>query len=297
MFEIVTAPAVAQGTPSDQTFTLPEFPAHRFTESGIPIRVSVPKRGRQVPLGEEKPIRVEGDKEWYRLSHISGANRVVSRQSIRGRLFGFGNDSEFLYEIAEFPNNLFDIGGSAYRRSNRKPVSFIETHLMGEKRYRLWDAKRGRYRGISNVTLARYLKGKCALDHAYLPEDYKAVDQFPGYGFHPSGDSVVRYFSFSQNISAPRELKFSNDWSVVITDIDGHKHRLNKRQIAELAGNENSDYAPEPEPISVCPAVFTRSTDPRDLLLPQHVAQYDAEQARKADQNSSVSPVWPPHLR
>lgn len=295
MFEIVSAPKATQVANSSQTYALAEYPAHRFTESGIPIRVSLAKRGKRTPLGEEIPVRTRGKKEWFRLPHINGSNRIVSRDVIREKLFGFGNPELTFYPIEEYPNNLFDDRGGCYRRSNKKPVAFQETKLMGEKRYRVWSAVEKAYVHITNVTIARYLAGKCYLHAAKLPEDYKTCDEYPGYGFHPSGDSVVRYFSNYRNVSDPRELTFSNDWSVVITDWSGRKVRLNKRQIAELAGNDESDYAPEPEPISVCPAFFTPSTDPRDRLLPQHQPQYDAEMARK--KAAAVAPVWPPHLR
>lgn len=295
MFEIIDAPKAPQAACSDQTFTLAEYPAHRFTESGIPIRVSLPKRGIRRDLGAETPVRVKGDKEWYRLPHVSGTNRVVSRDVIREKLFGFKTTNLPLRDIAEFPHNRFDEQGGCYRRSNSKPVAYTETKLMGEKRYRIWSAKKNAYVYLTNVTIIHYFDGKCTLEHAHLPEEYKACDEFPGYGFHPSGDSVIRWYSDFRNITAVRELTFSNDWSVVVTHLDGHKVRLNKRQIAELAGNDESEYAPEPEPISVCPAFFAPSTDPRDRLLPQHQPQYDAEMARK--KAAEVAPVWPPHLR
>lgn len=150
---------------------------------------------------------------------------------------------------------------------------------MGEKRYRIWSAKKNAYVYLTNVTIIHYFDGKCTLEHAHLPEEYKACDEFPGYGFHPSGDSVIRWYSDFRNITAVRELTFSNDWSVVVTHLDGHKVRLNKRQIAELAGNDESEYAPEPEPISVCPAFFAPRLTP--------AIAYSRSTSR------SMTPRWP----
>ncbi len=296
MFEIIDAPKAPQAACSDQTFTLAEYPAHRFTESGIPIRVSLAKRGKRAPLGEEPSVRTKGEEVWYRIPHVSGTHRVVSRTTIREKLFGFKTNDLPLRDIEDFPNNRFDEHGGCYRRSNSKPVAYTETNLMGEKRYRVWSKSKQAYAHITNVTIVRLLDNRCSLEYgAKLPEDYKTHHEYPGYGFHPSGDSVVRYASYTRQVSAPREIAFTNDWSVVIYHLDGHKVRLNKRQIAELAGNDQSEYAPEPEPISVCPAFFAPSDNPRDRLLPQHQPQYDAEMARQKELGQK--PVWPPHLR
>jgi hypothetical protein len=299
MFEIVTDPTVAQGSHSAQTYELAEFPAHRFTELGHPIRVKQSKRGPKAKLGPEEPIRQTANNKWFRLLHASGANRVVSQQTLRGKLFGFGTSEISFLEIPEFPKNLFDRAGNCYRRSNLKPVAYTEASMPNERRYRVWHAKKGYYTHLTNTAIVHYFNGRCDLIGAHLPADdgYRSHDDFLGYGFHVSGDSVVRYFSNYRHIAQVRELKFSNDWSIVVTDNLGRKVRLNKRQIAELAGNYESAYAPEPEPISVCPVKFERSTDPRDLLLPQHVPAYDAEQARLAAGGAPPKPTWPPHLR
>jgi len=297
MFEIVSAPKASEAAYDGSTYALPEFPAHRFTESGTPIRVSQPRRGIRAPLGEEKPVRVKKDKEWYRLPHISGTNRTVSRDVIREKLFGFGEIKLPFRTIDEFPNNLFDEQGGCYRRSNRKPVAFVETALMNEKRYRIWSKDKDAYVYLTNVAIIHFLDGKCNLNTAKIPDDYKFAFEFPGYAFHPSGESVVRYSSDHHRITSLREIQFQNDWSVVITNWEGRKVRLNKRQIAELAGNDESAYAPEPEPISVCPAFFASSDNPRDHILPQFQPQYDAEQERYKRGETIEKPIWPPHLR